>query len=362
MVEHPSDDHPNPDIVVVDAVGDGRTIGLAHGAALRERIEHHLEQWKRAIATHRDDDPDRLISRFVTAGRFADAAARLAPALVDEIEGIAAGAAIDPTDAWFLQLMDESWQQSGLFGLEHCTSYGAVEGFRSWLGQTMDLEGFRDGTQAVLRLDPHGGHRQLVVTMAGCVGLLGVSAAGFAICVNALAQVPTSPIGLPVALVMRTALAQPSLDAAEAFVRQVPHATGQHYLLGDERRVVSLECSAVAVVTSLPGARHVWHANHPMVGYTPTIDDADSDRRSEAARAILSLVGFGRTRAMQVLEQPPIRRPYVDAAATYTFAGAIIEQRVGTPPTLLVTNGPPERDAWRAVGWTGAGAALAQPS
>jgi hypothetical protein len=348
------------ELPVVDAAGTPRTIGEAYGRALRPLVERHLDRWMGAIAA-RHGDAEQAIARFVGGGRFEDAAARWAPDLVEEIDGLAAGAAIERNAAWLLQLMDESWQQAGLFGGEHCTTFGAVEGFRSWLGQTMDLEGFRDGTQAVLRLAPTGRPAQLIVTMAGCIGLLGISAAGFAICVNALAQVPTSPSGLPVALALRTALAQGSLDEAEELLREVPHATGQHYLLGNERRMISLECSAVAVVTSLPGARKVWHANHPMVGYVPTDDDADSDERAEAARRILSRVSFGRSRAMELLEHPPICRPWIDDGEQFTFAATIVEQRPSVRPALLVTNGPPTRGAWRKVPWPGDGPPATHP-
>jgi isopenicillin-N N-acyltransferase like protein len=334
---------------VVVATGTGHQLGVAHGQRLASHIHGHLQRWKAMLTASQGEDADRLISRFVTAGQFRPAIERHTPWLVDEVDAIAAGADIAVDDAWFLQLMDESWQQASLFRPDHCTAFAVVDGSRSWSGQTMDLEAFRHGAQALLDLHPAGQFRQQIVTMSGSVGLFGVSSAGFSVCVNALSQVPTRPDGLPVLCMIRGALAQPDADEAERFIRHTPHATGQAYTITGTRSVVALECSAVGVVESMPGERRRWHTNHPLVGYVPEPTDAESERRGECVRSGLRPDEFSLTAAEQLLSESPIHRPLpdqpADSASVCTFAAAVFELRDGVDPLTSVCL-PGENTQW----------------
>src|SRR3712207_3437122 len=73
-------------------------------------------------------------------------------------------------------------------------------------------------------LDPPDGPSLLVLSSAGLIGLTGVNSAGMAICVNTLLMLRPNPDGLPVAAVMRHALAQRSVAEAQAVLETVPHA------------------------------------------------------------------------------------------------------------------------------------------
>jgi hypothetical protein len=333
----------------VVASGSPTTLGEAHGAALRSEIHQHLGRWKQMLTAIRGEDADVLIHRFVNTGRFRGAIEQHTPWLIDEVAAIGSAADLAADDTWFLQLMDESWQQQSLFRREHCTAFGVVEGSRSWSGQTMDLEPFRHGAQAVLDLHPDDQFHQQIVTMAGSIGLLGMSAGGFAVSVNALAQVPTRDDGLPVLFMIRGALAQDDAAAAEAFIRETPHATGQAYMIAGTRSVVSLECSALGVVESMSGERKRWHTNHPLVGYVPEPDDQESELRGEAARQALVPISFARSRAQDLLCRPPIRRALVgdgaDGDDLFTFAASVFELRDGTDPVMLL-NLPDDPAAW----------------
>ena len=235
---------------IVDLAGSPGEIGLGHGVALAAEIDAHLHRWKARLADAGVDDVEEWIAELVRDSWYVSTAFTEAPHLVEEVDGISEGAGISMLDAWFLQLMDESWR--ALDGPPGCTTFGVVNGLRSWSGQTMDLEPFRAGSAAMLRIAPARGAPLLVLTMAGCVGLLGVSAAGFAVLVNALPQVPARRTGLPVALVVRTALAAPNVGAATSFVHDAPHATGQHYLVSGAEQLASFECSPVGVVPGAP--------------------------------------------------------------------------------------------------------------
>ena len=118
----------------------------------------------------------------------------------------------------------------------------------------MDLEGFRRGLAVMLRITPVGRPPQLVLSMPGCVGLMGASQAGFGVLVNALAQVPATTDGLPVSAVTRRALGADGYPAAVDVVRHGPHATGQHYLVTSAERIASFECSPAGLVQVTPEA------------------------------------------------------------------------------------------------------------
>lgn len=340
---------------IVDVGGTPHEIGECHGHALAGEIAAHLDRWREHLAGLGVERPDDAIRTFVDSTGFVAATREHAPDLADEVDGIAHGAALAAHDAWFLQLMDEAWMhpslgRAGALGGEGCTTFGVVDGIRSWSAQTMDLEGFRDGAQAVLRVRPAHGHDQLVLTMAGCVGLLGVSAAGFSVMVNALPQAPAQPSGVPVAIVTRLALAAANAAGATAIVRDAPHATGQHYLVTGTDSISSHECSPAAVVAVMPDSKRLWHTNHPLVGYLTNDADAESDARWEAVRPVMGLPGWGRRRTRELLEAPPVCRP-LNGAAAYTFAAAVVEQRASASAELWVTHGPPDADAWELVTW-----------
>ena len=126
---------------VVIAAGSATDIGTAHGEGLRAQIHDHLTRWKQALERAHGVDADRLIAGFVAAGGFRAAVERYTPWLIDEIDGIATGADLSNAETWFLQLMDESWQQQSLFRREHCTAFGVVDGMRSWGVRFFDAKG-----------------------------------------------------------------------------------------------------------------------------------------------------------------------------------------------------------------------------
>lgn len=344
---------------IVDLAGSPERIGVEHGRALADEIRSHLERWRGHLHGRGIPEPKRWIGEFVERAGFVDHVRSLAPQLAAEVDGIAHGAGLAPADAWFLQLMDESWPAVPLApgaGAPGGTTFGVVNGLRSWSGQTIDLEGFRAGAEAVLRIQPDEGAPQLVVTMAGCVGLFGVSRVGFSVFVNALAQVPRRDSGLPVAFVVRSALAAGGFAAAVEAVREAPHATGQHYLVAGNELLASTECSPEGVVAVQPGSGRTWHTDHPLVGYVPEPGDEESDARWEAVRPLMKLPSWGTVRTRQLLELPAVCRPRRSdgdaetGADVCTFAAAYVEQTLRATH-LWVTAGAPDADAWQHVTW-----------
>jgi len=241
-------------------------VGRCHGAALRaEATRLARRQSEEFLGAGGEAAAALFVVPFEAAMR------EHTPWLLEEARGISEGAGLSYASALCLQLLDELWEekQRGGGGLG-CTvlSLTAASGARA-TGQTMDLEGWRDGSQAVLAIagsDPRP--PVLVATSAGCVGLCGANSAGVACCVNNLWQLPSQSAGLPVAAVVRGILACCSFADAAAFVRAVPHASGQAYAIsgsGGEQAVFETCAAAVVQVPGGPrvnGLELAVHANH----------------------------------------------------------------------------------------------------
>jgi isopenicillin-N N-acyltransferase-like protein len=258
-----------PSYVPLCVSGSPYERGRTHGEARKGLIRSVISLWKSELEKEYDLPADEVIARFVKRTDFLSAIKRWTPDLLDEIHGIADGCGLDFETVFSFQCVDEIWANSARIVGEHCTTFG----FRGdsthppLLAQTVDVEAFRDGYQLVLEIvDESTGGKSLVTTCAGIIGFNGLNAWGVGVCCNAELQLRHAFEGLPVACVMRGILQQPSVDEALAFLYQVPHATGQHYLVGNRTQIRSIECSSSVVAEFAPTDvdNVVWHTNHPL--------------------------------------------------------------------------------------------------
>jgi hypothetical protein len=251
---------------IVDIAGTPHERGRAHGAALRPQIAEMVECWSRRVEQRTGGGVGAFLDRFLADTDFGSAIARWTPDLEAEVRGIAEGAGQPEEIIFALQLLDEEWWYGGAEWPAHCSSLALAprDGQPARVAQTLDLPQWREGLQAVLRVTDAEGGPAYIFTCAGMIGLMGVTARGFGLCVNTLIQLSHSRAGLPVAFVVRGALAQPDRAAATRFLTTVDHASGQNYVLGDRHGVAMLECSAGAKAEHKPGADRLWHTNHPL--------------------------------------------------------------------------------------------------
>jgi isopenicillin-N N-acyltransferase like protein len=341
---------------IVECRGDGRSRGRAHGEALRERIGGLLERWDAGVAARLGGRPQTLVSALVETTGFVAAIERHTPDLLEEVRGIAEGAGVDFNRILALNLMDEEWWFSApAEPRDACTLIAAApaEGRPTLLAQNMDLPEVMDGAQALLRYDDGAGAGGVVLTAAGMIGLTGVSSAGLGVCVNTLAMLNHSRDGLPVAFVMRGALAAGSVAGAAHFLARVPHASGQHYALADPTGVAGYECSAAGAVRSDDGSGRFCHTNHPLA--SADLDPAlraegreDSHVRLAAIEAVADGVAAGTDceRALADREAPLCviaapGRPWMTFGALWA--------ELGDTPRVRIALGPPDRTPWIAV-------------
>lgn len=352
------------DLPVVECSGTARQRGQAHGEMLRARIADRVGRWRNVIGEAYGVPANEFLPRFLAGTDFRSAIKSHVPALDEELLGIAEGAGVIETTIYAMQLMDEEWW-FGRSTAHHCSSLAVAprEGHPTIVGQTMDLPLWQDGTQALLRFREEDGSDTFVYTSAGMIGLMGVSGRGLGVCVNTLNQLGVDARGLPVAFVMRGALATGSLDAAARFLQTVPHASGQNYQLGGRHGARTFECSAggAAEVGFVDGRS--LHTNHPLAskdrrdGATDSGEKEDSRLRLEslhtdlsAARVPIPGVADVKT-ALSACRLPGAVSiaPTADSNATsWTTVGSVV-YAIGDTVNLSVCAGPPSTENWREI-------------
>ncbi len=344
---------------IVDCAPEPQAIGLAHGESCRDLIVDGVGRWAAGIEARAGESADAYLGRFLDGSGFLRMAEEHAPGPTTELKAIAEGANQPLDRILAYNLMDEEWtfarDDAGLRAAGPAPGCTAIS-LGTWvIGQTMDIPSVHDGTQVALRIRPDDGPDQTVFSAAGMIGLNGANAAGVGVVVNSLAQLPSSRQGLPVSLVVRGILGRSTAAAAAAFVESVPHATGQHYLIGDGRETISLEAAANGVRRVPVGERYV-HANHPLVNLERGPDADEMERRSntharhERAEA---LIGGGLDAATVEVALADRKTPISCARdrGFMTFGGTSISWDGDGPPTVRIAPGPPHEVAWWTVAW-----------
>ena len=356
--------------------GTPRQRGRIYGETRKTGILSLIEQWKVYLETSNKMDPETYIEQFFEETDLLKAVKRWTPGLLDEVEGIGEGAGVDFKVIFALQLPDEEWwyhrgkKGLGFSGIgssvDHCSSVGihALVGIPTYVAQNMDLPGYYDGHQVLLRIVNHeNNHVPLVFSVDGMIALAGLNNHGIGICCNVLEQLNHSKDGLPVAFVHRGVLSRSNIVDAIDFIYRIKHASGQNYIIGDPKQVIGLECSANKVTQQLPDlkASIICHTNHPLVnddiklGYDPenSIKVPDTERvLSDSEIRLNTLIGkfYSCSKHIEVEEiksilsshnppDNPICRHKTSDTGPMTLGCLIME--LTASPTLYLSSSPP---------------------
>lgn len=343
-------------ITTLEIGGAPRERGHQYGRGLRELIGARDAAWRKSLAAQTGRLAEDVIRGFAEGTDFLSAVRRFTPDLLEEVHGIAEGSGLSFEAIYAAQLMDEEWWMiADEKGRHHCSSLGVVEpGRRALTAQTMDLVEWNEGYQVLLTIrGENGAPDQMVLTMAGMIGLCGMTGAGLGIVVNTLSQLAVSRSGLPVAFVSRGALAQGDHDGAVAFLKRVRHASGQNYIVADRSKLSDLECSAAGAVPHEKRATCVWHTNHPLASTDVrggSHDHVASDRNTRSRLAVLDGKLGRRTLEPSVEEvkqllanrentaDPIARRLGENDSHAFTFASVVYE--LSPEPRAHVAPGP----------------------
>jgi hypothetical protein len=344
------------DLLIIDAAGDPRELGRQHGEQAREVIAAGLDRW-RAELSSAGKDADQLWKALSRESGFRDAAARWAPDLLEEIEGIAEGANANPDEVFAINCLDEAWWWG-----ERASTCSAVAladtSDAPIIGQNMALDTWMVATQVVLRPQPEGAPQQILLSRAGMAGLCGANEAGVGVVVNTLDTLPQALDGLPVALVVRLLARQTDVNNAEPVLRSVRHASGQAYTMASARGdVVGFEAGGddVASYQNDPdrsGAR--WHTNHPLAEGSANASSVGGWASSTVQRMqhVTSTVDTIATtgdlkRVLSDGDSGVCMYPGRWRDDGFTFGSIVMS--LNDPPVVEVAPGPPDRTPYQQV-------------
>ena len=269
------------DMPIIELSGTARERGHIYGETAKTLIAEVVESWRMDLGnycknskTAKTINPDIYLNEFFTKTDYLTAIKKLAPRLLEEVQGIAEGSGQTFEHILGLQLIDEEWT----FGLRRglakpvtkCSAFGiAHQGSQvSYSGQNMDISSWVDGKQVLLRImSTESTPEILVFAKAGNIGLNGLNASGLGITCNTLPQLNYSTKGLPVAFIVRSILQKQSINEAEEFLCNITHASGQNYILSSPSDMRCFECCGTSVARHKPddAQGRVFHTNHPLV-------------------------------------------------------------------------------------------------
>lgn len=244
--------------LVLDQV-DPRARGQAHGEHWRADIRALAQQVPRWMLAGRGFDAESDVLDVAQA--CLATLARAMPALAEELRGIAQGAGLALSRVVAINLLGDLTREGApLTGgtlVYFCGERGPL------LGSTWDLPVGAEPYVRTLRIAPNAADDEILcLTLAGCVGGMGLSGLGVAVATTSLATLDVG-VGLSGVAVVRDLLAQPHARAAHERLCSTRLAGGRVFLLADGHDYYGVEHGGQrAVLTQLgPRAAHL-HTNH----------------------------------------------------------------------------------------------------
>lgn len=292
---------------IVELSGSPYELGRQHGAALRSQVRAYAAE-RLALASQagwigRDVTREHVLA---VAEECMTAHREFSPELFEELQGVAdatdlsvaelivAGGFTDFVDT--LRASTGGEPESG--ANDDCTAFLVpaslmVEGGAA-LAQTWDMHEGSAEYLVLLRGRPRSAPDFLVMTTAGCLGMIGMNEAGVCVGINNLIAAD-GRVGVTWPFVVRAMLACETAAEALAVLRSAPLAGGHNYLVLDA-------AGNGANVEAMPTARHekplgdlpLAHTNHCLAPHTIAVEQertpdsqADSEARLAEARRLL---------------------------------------------------------------------------
>ena len=245
---------------VVRIAGDGATRGRQYGEQARDRINATLEIYLPAFAARGLDWP-RVRE---LAGRFGEQMAAYDAELVEEIDGIARGAALELEHIVALNARTELlyWQDDGCTAV-CCLPEVTADG-HTLLAQNWDWRPACRESAIVLECRPTGGPAFITFVEAGLLARSGLNEAGIGVAGNFLqSDQDFGRGGVPIPLIRRRILTSSSLADAVGEVVRAPRAFSSNHLIAHAPgEAIDCEAAPADVYFLEPEAGVLSHSNH----------------------------------------------------------------------------------------------------
>ncbi len=271
-----------PAIRVLELSGSPYEMGEQHGRAYPEAIRRFSDERMQLSGTPQwsgcalDEGQVLELAEACLPAHHA-----YSPALMAELQGMAdaSGETLARliVNNGFTDFIDAVYALGGRsqtpeWEAHNCTAFliseaAAAQG-QAMYGQTWDMHASATPYLILLRGQPQEGPAFLALSVAGCVGMMGMNEAGICIGVNNLMG-GDGQLGVTWPFVIRRALAQTTLEDALACVTEAPLAGAHNYMILDrEGRGFNVEAmSSRHEITPLSGSALV-HTNHCLFSAT----------------------------------------------------------------------------------------------
>jgi isopenicillin-N N-acyltransferase-like protein len=250
---------------IVELKGTAYEMGLQHGKALKDEIRANLTLYFDMVKSLTGTNPAVCLHH---AGKFREAIHSHAPDLLEEMRGIAEGAAVSLDDILFLNARTElmSMRPSDQAQSGECTAIGltgerTVSG-RTILAQNWDWHERVCATSAIFRLEPADAHRAVFLAEAGQVAKIGFNQHGLGVTLNILMTGEMS-YGIPVHVLLRMVLGTCTVVEAAALLEGCPRGGTSHFLIADAAgNLKGFELTPRELAELAPENGAVIHTNH----------------------------------------------------------------------------------------------------
>ncbi len=350
------------DLPVANLTGEGYALGLQHGQFFKKEIGLLVAKWKASVENDLKQPADSVVRAFFDYAHFDEAIKQWTPELYEEVRGIADGSGQSFHDIMVQSLLDEFWVWQDA-NKHHCSGIGvpARNGKPAYIAQNMDLEAYTEGFQVLLHLVATDKNpEQYILTYPGCIALNGLNEAGVSACMNTLMQIKANATGLPVAFIVRGILNRTKRDEVLQFIQNVPHASGQNYLLGIRDEVFDFEASAHKVVRFDPQNANgtVYHTNHALAN-DDLKDWFKNPKQGNSSIRLASVQGRIQNlpavkdedmkAALRAKDDPknPVCRAFDQGGGTF----ASVVMTLSGNPRLQITAGPPDKSKYSEMGF-----------
>ena len=311
---------------VVEMQGSHFEMGRQYGSQCRDMIRELSVRFEGVFVPNEALRPDarRAMVEAASAVRAA------APELIEEVEGIAAGAELSFDDAFRMNCSAEMGQWRGCMERhsavsisDECTSFAAHTATGTLVAWNMDWHRLLQPYMVLLKGRPEGEPAFLAFALAGSVGRPGLSEQ-IAISANQLPYRPTETPpgsdgpswagpGVPYCFLSRMLLQQKSTRDALALVESTRRMACLNYTLGDATGdICCVETTPAAHAVLRSDEDFVTHANtyhSPAFHGLPEAEHRERDPRAFAARALL------------LERRDQLDREAIAEAQTYHFPG-----------------------------------------
>ncbi len=251
--------------------GTHKEIGLQIGERFRDRVQWSLSKVSAELSPRLSLDAARD-----KAAAYVPAIEHVAPHLLEEIEGVAEGAAIRFEDALILQLRFDliGFDQGAVEG---CSSFAIAASGLRFSGQNVDAPSWHKESGTVIAMYPPTGPAILMYTYyPGMIGYVGINSHGLSVFGNALLSGGWR-VGVPRYVAVRLALEQSSVAGVHGMLESLDRGSSINLVVSDEADgMIDLEVDVDEIGVVHPRRSRVFHTNHYL---TPSLQGADQVSR-----------------------------------------------------------------------------------